>query len=97
MKVIVKFPPYMRALTKADQTAIDLDEMASLRDLLLALTRQYGERFIDLLHTSELGHTPIWASVIIDGRNFLIDGLAKSDFKLKEGSTVVLLGPVGGG
>ena len=39
----------------------------------------------------------IWASIITDGQDVLIDGIAKSEVKLKEGSVVVLLGPVGGG
>ena len=97
IKITVKFPPYMRALTKTDQTTFDLDENARVSDLLKVLTEQYGGRFTDLLNgTSELSWG-IWASIITDGQDVLIDGIAKSEVKLKEGSVVVLLGPVGGG
>ncbi len=97
MNVIVKIPAYMSSLAKTDQVIITLDEKACLSDLLIALTKKYGKRFIDLLHTSELGQTPIWASVTIDGKDLLIDGLAKSKLKLKDGVVITLLGPVGGG
>ncbi len=97
MRVLVKFPVYLRALTQADQAVIDVEARGRLSDLLRALTRRYGERFIDLLHTSELGHTPIWASVKTDGEDILIDDVAQSNWQLSEGSEVVLLGPVGGG
>jgi len=97
MKVTVKFPSYMRALTKTDQAIIILSENAIMSDLLEVLTERYGGRFIDFLHTSELGDTPIWASVRIDEQDVLVDGLATSNLKLKEGAVIVLLGPVGGG
>jgi molybdopterin converting factor small subunit len=97
MKVIINFPSYTYALTKTHQIALDMDERACVCDLLKVLTQRYGERFIDLLHTSELGHTPIWATVTIDGQEALVDGLATSKVKLKDGAVVVLLGPVGGG
>jgi len=97
MKVTVKFPPYMSVLTKTDQTTIDLDENARLSDLLKALTERYGGRFTDLLNsTSELSWG-VWASIMVDGRSVLVDGIAESNIKLEEGSVVVLLGPVGGG
>lgn len=42
MKVTVKFTPYMRELTKTDQSVIDLDENAHLSHLLKVLTKRYG-------------------------------------------------------
>lgn len=87
----------MRTLTKTDQTTFDLDENARLSDLLKLLTARYGGRFTDLLSgTSELSWG-IWASITTDGQAILVDGIAKSKVTLKEGSVVVLLGPVGGG
>lgn len=97
MKITVKFTPYISVITKTDQISIDLDESANISDLLKVLSKRYGERFIDLLHTSELGSTDVWASITVDGRSVLVDGISKSEVKLKEGSVVVLLGPVGGG
>ena len=97
MKVTVKFTPYMSVLTGTNQTAIDLDESAHLSDLLKVLATRYGEGFIDLLYTSELGPIDVWASVIVDGQAVPLPLIPKSDVKLKEGSVAVLMAAVGGG
>jgi molybdopterin converting factor small subunit len=95
MKVLVKFTAHIRVLTGADQIVVDLDESSCLSDLLGALIERYGDGLNDLLYASELSPIDTWATVVIDGQAMRLT--SKSDIKLKEGSTVVLLAPVSGG
>lgn len=95
MKVLVKFTAHMRVLTGADQIVVDLDEGSCLSDLLKALIERYGDGLNNFLYASELSPIDTWATVLVDGKATLLT--SKSNTKLREGSTVVLLAPVSGG
>jgi molybdopterin converting factor small subunit len=95
MKVTVKFTEHLREVTKTNQIIIDLDEGSHLSDLLEVLAAQYGQRFIKLVYTSEMGPIDSWASVIVDGQ--AMSPTPQLDVQLKEGSVVVLLAAAGGG
>lgn len=97
MKVRVRFTSQISVLTKTDHTDIDLDQNASLTDLLRVLNARYGEGFLDLVYTSEQGSVDVWASVIVDGQVVPLPVMPMTDVKLKEGSVVVFMAPVGGG
>ena len=95
MKVVVKFTPPIRSITKEDKTTIILDENAEVKDLLEALKAQYGEGLIDLIYSSDMGPHESWTSIMVDGR--MLPLTHRPDVKLKDGSVVVLLAAVGGG
>ena len=97
MKVRVRFTSQISVLTKTDHTDIDLDQNARLTDLLRVLNTRYGEGFLDLVYTSEQGSVDVWASVIVDGQVVPLPVMPMTDVKLKEGSVVVFMAPVGGG
>ncbi|MFB0522696.1 MAG: MoaD/ThiS family protein [Candidatus Bathyarchaeia archaeon] len=97
MKVRVRFTSQISVLTKTDHTDIDLDQNARLTDLLRVLNTRYGEGFLDLVYTPEQGSVDVWASVIVDGQVVPLPVMPMTDVKLKEGSVVVFMAPVGGG
>jgi len=97
MKVRVRFTLQISSLTKTDHTDIDLDQDARLTDLLRVLNARYGEAFLDLVCTSGQGSVDVWASAIVDGQVVPLPEMPMTDVKLKEGSVVVFMAPVGGG
>ena len=95
MKVTVKFTANIRALTKADQIVVELDEGARLRELLQLLIERYGENLATSMFKSSMGPIDTWTSIIVDGRVFSLDPIP--DIVLNDGSLVVLLTAVSGG
>ena len=98
MKVIVKFSPYISSLTKTKQTVVNIKEGSSLRDLFKVLVNSYGKSVIERIYKPKLGQaepTETIASIIIDRQVILLKN--ESDVKLKEGSIITLITPVGGG
>lgn len=71
-----------------------LHEGASVKDLLIELTRSYGKRFSERI-LDEGDELLPYVKLLVNGRD--IDFLNKLQTKLKDGDEVSLFPPVGGG
>ena len=95
MKVKVKFFALVRELTGKREEEVDLGDQATVRTLLSRLVEEYGVKFseyiFDPVSKEPRGHLQF----LLDGRNVtLMQGL---DTVLKEGTSLAILPPVGGG
>jgi len=78
-----------------DKMEVELPEGAGINDLLDELSRRFGRKFLEALYISDLGVTNPYTTVIIDGETII---LTKSkNYKLRNGSVVSFLAPIGGG
>jgi len=95
MKITVKFFALVRELTGKREEVIDIDDQATVRSLLDKLVAEYGVKFRDYLFDPASKETRRHVQFLIDGRNAaLMQGL---DTVLKDGNSLAILPPVGGG
>ena len=95
MKVKVKFFALVRELTGKREEIVDLDDDATVRTLLGKLVDEYGAKFRDYVFDPASKEPRGHLQFLIDGRNItLMQGL---DTTLKEGTSLAILPPVGGG
>jgi len=95
MKVTVRFLSALRRIFNMDKMEVELPEGAGINDLLDELSRRFGRKFLEALYISDLGVTNPYTTVIIDGETII---LTKSkNYKLRNGSVVSFLAPIGGG
>jgi len=95
MKVKVKFFALVRELTGKREEIVDLNDQATVRTLLGKLVEEYGVKFRDYIFDPVSQEPRGHVQFLIDGRNItLIQGL---DTALKEGTSLAILPPVGGG
>jgi molybdopterin synthase sulfur carrier subunit len=95
MKVKVKFFAMVRELTGKKEEVVDLDDQATVRTLLDKLVAEHGGRLRDYILDTASNEPKGHVQFLMDGRNItLMQGL---DTILKEGATLAILPPVGGG
>jgi molybdopterin synthase sulfur carrier subunit len=95
MKVRVKFFALVRELTGRREEVVDLDDQATVRTLLGKLVEEHGAKFRDYIFDPASNEPKGHVQFLIDGRNItLMQGL---DTSLKEGASLAILPPVGGG
>jgi molybdopterin synthase sulfur carrier subunit len=95
MKVKVKFFALVRELTGKREEVIDLDDDATVRTLLGKLVDEYGAKFRDYIFDPASKEPKGHIQFLMDGRNItLMQGL---DTTLREGTSLAILPPVGGG
>lgn len=95
MKVKVKFFALVRELTGKREEVVDLDDQATVRTLLGKLVEEYGTKFGDYIFDPASKEPKGHLQFLMDGRNIsLMEGL---DTTLKEGVSLAILPPVGGG
>jgi molybdopterin synthase sulfur carrier subunit len=95
MKVKVKFFALVRELTGKRDELVDLEDQATVRTLLAKLMDEYGVKFREYLLDPVSKEPKGYLQFLMDGRNIaLMQGL---DTALKEGSSLAILPPVGGG
>jgi molybdopterin synthase sulfur carrier subunit len=95
MKVKVKFFALVRELTDKREEVVDLDDQATVRTLLGKLVEEHGAKFRDYVFDPASKEPRGHIQFLIDGRNIsLMQGL---DTTLKEGASLAILPPVGGG
>jgi MoaD family protein len=95
MKVKVKFFALVRELTGKREEVVDLDDQATVRTLLNRLVEEHGAKFRDYVFDPASVEPRGHLQFLMDGRNIaLMQGL---DTVLKEGASLAILPPVGGG
>jgi len=94
MKVKVKFFTSLREITGKKEDEIQSSSVITVEELLAHLSKKYGREFIEYLY-DEKGNVRKYIQILINGRG--INVLQGFETKLKEGDTVAIFPPVGGG
>lgn len=94
MKVEVKFFTSLREITGNKTKEIQLQDTNTVEELLTLLSEKYGKNFREYIY-SKNGKVQGFFSFLVNGKNInVLEGL---DTKLKQGDTIAILPPVGGG
>lgn len=94
MKITVKFFTSLREITGKKQDEIESSGTIILEELLKLLSKKYGQQFTDYLY-NEKGNVRTYIQILINGRG--INALQGFETRLKEGDSVAIFPPVGGG
>jgi molybdopterin synthase sulfur carrier subunit len=94
MKVEVKFFTSLREITGKKTDEIQLNKTATVKELLTLLSDKYGKNFHEYLYDKK-GKVQGFLSFLVNGKN--INALEGFNTKLKQGDTIAILPPVGGG
>jgi molybdopterin synthase sulfur carrier subunit len=94
MKVKVKFFTSLREITGKKEDEIQSPRTILVKELLASLSEKYGREFTDYLY-DERGKVRTYIQILVNGRG--INVLQGFETKLKEGDTIAIFPPVGGG
>jgi molybdopterin synthase sulfur carrier subunit len=94
MKVEVKFFTSLREITGKKVDEIQLESTITVEELLIQLSKKYGREFREYLY-NEKGKVHRYLLILVNGKSTNV--LRGLDTKLKEGDTIAILPPVGGG
>ncbi|MEM3151387.1 MAG: ubiquitin-like small modifier protein 1 [Candidatus Bathyarchaeia archaeon] len=89
----VRYFAIFREITNKRDEELELQEGATVKDLLKILSDKYGKKFKDLVFNGEIVSDRVL--MLVDGVN--IYSLNNLETKLNENSIFVILPPVGGG
>jgi molybdopterin synthase sulfur carrier subunit len=94
MKVEVKFFTTLREITGKNIETIQLQNSITIDELITLLAEKYGKKFREYIYNKK-GKVQDFLSFLVNGKN--INVMQGFDTKLKQGDTVAILPPVGGG
>ena len=94
MKIEVKFFTSLREITGKKVDEIQLQSVITVEELLTLLSEKYGKKFREYIYNKK-GEVQGFLSFLVNGKN--INVLQGFETKLKQGDTVAILPPVGGG
>ena len=94
MKVEVKFFTSLREITGKKSDEIQLQNVITVEELLTLLSEKYGEKFREYIYNKK-GKVQDFLSFLVNGKN--INVLQGFDTELKQGDTIAIIPPVGGG
>jgi molybdopterin synthase sulfur carrier subunit len=94
MKVEVKFFTSLREITGKKTDEIQLNKTITIEELLTLLSEKYGKNFHEYIYNKK-GKVQGFLSFLVNGKN--INALEGFNTKLKQGDTIAILPPVGGG
>ena len=94
MKIEVKFFTSLREITGKKVDEIQLQSVITVEELLILLSEKYGKKFNEYIYNKK-GKVHGFLSFLVNGKN--INVLEGFDTKLKQGDTIAILPPVGGG
>ena len=94
MKIKVRFFTSLREITGKKEDEIQLPSITTVGELLAHLSKKYGRDFTDYVY-DEKGNVQTYIQILINGRG--INTFQGFGTKLKEGDTVAIFPPVGGG
>ena len=95
MKVRVQYLGYIKNILNKREDQIELDENASLSDLLNKLAGVHGEVFRKEVYESGMNDVKMGFSVTVNG--VLMGQLGGVDTKLDDGDNVILMSLMSGG
>jgi molybdopterin synthase sulfur carrier subunit len=94
MKVEVKFFTSLREITGKKADELQLQNAITVKELLTLLSEKYGKNFREYIYDKK-GKVQDFLSFLVNGRN--INVLQGFDTELKQGDTIAIIPPVGGG
>ena len=94
MKVEVKFFTSLREITGKKADEIQLQSVITVEELLTLLSEKYGKKFREYIYNKK-GKVQDFLSFLVNGKN--INVLQGFDTELKQGDTIAIIPPVGGG
>jgi len=94
MKAQVKFFTTLREITGKKEEEVESSGTITVKELLTQLSKKYGTEFTDYIY-DEKGNVRTHIQILINGRGINVFQGLKT--KLKEGDTVAIFPPVGGG
>lgn len=94
MKVKARFFTRLREITNKREEEVELANDVSVGDLLRLLEEKYGSEFRDYMRNRR-GEFRGTLQYLVSGRN--VKSLQGFKTKLKEGDTLAIIPPVGGG
>jgi molybdopterin synthase sulfur carrier subunit len=94
MKVEVRFFTSLREITGKKVEEVQLQRSITVEELLTGFSKKYGREFMESLYDEE-GKVHSYLSILVNGKS--INVLQGLDTELKEGDTIAILPPVGGG
>ncbi|NIW12805.1 MAG: MoaD family protein [Candidatus Thorarchaeota archaeon] len=94
MKVTVKFFTTLREITEKRKEEIKSSEDLTVGKLLEELSKKHGRKFIDYVY-DETGKVRSYLQFLVNGRS--ITTMQGFKTKLREGDSVAIIPPVGGG
>jgi molybdopterin synthase sulfur carrier subunit len=94
MKVQVRFFTTLREITGKKEEEVESSSAITVKELLTQLSKKYGIKFMDYIY-DEKGDMRKYIQILINGRGIeVFQGL---ETKLKDGDTVAVFPPAGGG
>jgi len=94
MKIEVKFFTSLREITGEKVEEVQLRGILTVEELLTKLSAKYGREFREYIY-NEKGKVHPYLSILVNGKSTnVLKGL---DTEIKEGDTIAILPPVGGG
>jgi len=94
MKAQVRFFTTLREITGKKEEEVESSSAITVKELLTQLSQKYGAGFTDYIY-DEKGNVRTHIQIFINGRG--IDMFQGLETKLKDGDTVAIFPPVGGG
>ena len=94
MKVKVRFFTKLREITKRKEEEFEVEDSLTVRHFLKILTERYGCEFEEYVW-DRFGRPHGHLQFLVNGKN--IRSMCGLETKLKDGDTLVILPPVGGG
>ena len=94
MKIKVRFFTSLREITGKKEDEIQSPNIITVEELLAHLSKKYGKYFTEYLYDKK-GKVQTYIQVLINGRGIKV--FQGFETKLKEGDTVAIFPPVGGG
>ena len=94
MKIKVKFFTSLREITGKKEDEVQSSNIITVEELLAHLSKKYGREFTEYLY-DEKEKVRTYIQILINGRGIKV--LQGFETKLKEGDTVAIFPPVGGG
>ena len=94
MKIKVRFFTSLREITGKKEDEVESSKIFTVKELLAHLSKKYGAEFTSYLYDDK-GNVQSYIQVLVNGRGIKV--LQGFETKLKEGDTVAIFPPVGGG